>query len=100
MLRRRVTIQKATEARSETGQGIKTWGTWKTVWAEIVHLKGREFIAARQELGESTLRFKIAWVRGVKQGMRIQYNGSNYDIIQIIPTGGNTGMTIMASTSD
>lgn len=71
-LRHRVTIQQYTHAKDlDSGEWVKHWADYATVWAEIVPLSAREFIAAQATQSKVTGRVTIRYLEGVDASMRI-----------------------------
>lgn len=60
-LNRRITIQKKTLTQDATGADIPIFTDYKTVWASIVPLIGKEFNGARQINSEITHLIKIRY---------------------------------------
>lgn len=82
-LDRRVVIQSATTAQDASGQPIETWSTFATVWAERKDLRGSERFASEQELALRTATFRIRWLSGLHEEMRVVDAGTTYDLVGI-----------------
>lgn len=82
-LDRRITIEQATLAQDGAGQAIQTWTTFITVWASRMDVRGRERFATAQEVAVRTATYRMRWVKGINESMRIQDAGSVYRIIGI-----------------
>jgi SPP1 family predicted phage head-tail adaptor len=94
-----ITIQSRASTTDAFGGTIYTWSTFATVWAKVSPLKGREMIAAQAAQSEVTTRIKTRWISGVTTGMRIVYDGQNFDIISAIdPNEAHEELQIMAKT--
>ena len=76
----------------------RTWVDYRTVWAMIKTLQGREFIQAMAVQGERTVRFVIRYTTGITNDMKILYDGREFDIIAppINDDEMNKTLTIMA----
>jgi SPP1 family predicted phage head-tail adaptor len=82
-LRHRVTIQKLTTAVNENGFEIETWEDFKTVWAAVGNLHGREYYAAAAVQAENTVKFTVRYLEGLDTTMRILFQGKQYNITSI-----------------
>ena len=59
LLNQRVTIEQRSASVDTLGQGVETWSTVATVWAQAEPLAGREFLAAGSMLDRADVRFRI-----------------------------------------
>lgn len=95
-LDRYVTIEQKTKTRDAYGAEIETWTTFAQVWASKRDIRGREYFAAQQVNAETDTVWRIRWIAGVKAEMRINWNGTLYDIQDIAEIGRREGLEIMA----
>ena len=72
-LRNRVTIQTSTESRSTHGDLERTWTTFKTVWASISPVTGREYIEGNAVQAQVSHRITFRHLDGVTPKMRILF---------------------------
>lgn len=80
-LDRRVTIQQATTTQDIYGEPIETWATIATVWAKQSDIRGRERFTSETELAVRTATFRIYWMDGIDEKMRlIDADGTVYEI--------------------
>lgn len=82
-LRHRVTFQKLTTTISENGFEDETWQDYKTVWASISNLSGREYYQAAAVQAEKTVKFQIRYTEGLDTSMKILFKEKQYDIASI-----------------
>jgi SPP1 family predicted phage head-tail adaptor len=82
-LRHRITFQKHTTTINENGFKVETWEDYKTVWAAVSNLHGREYYAAAAVQAENTVKFTIRYLTGLDTTMRISFRGKIYDIAAI-----------------
>ena len=82
-LDRRIVIQSATESQDAAGQPIKTWTNLATVWAKRQDLKGRERFTAQQRLAIRTATYRIRWLSGLEEKMRVLDEGSTYEVVGV-----------------
>ena len=66
---------------------MKSWGTFATVHANVLPLKGREFFNAQQINAETTTKFVIRYLAGITEKMRISYDSKVYNIQGIVNVG-------------
>ncbi|WP_084999597.1 phage head closure protein [Cronobacter sakazakii] len=80
-LRHRITLQKPVKKQSPTtGAIINTWEDVATLWADVVDLSVREFVAAQAGQNEVTSRITIRYRQDVTNKHRILYRGRIYNI--------------------
>ena len=97
-LRERITIQSFTGTADNYGQEVKSWSTFKEVWAAVEPTQGREFWAGQQVQSEVTMRVRIRYLAGVLPEMRILWGTKVLNIAQIInPKARDREMQIMCS---
>ena len=82
-LRHRITFQKLTTSVNENGFEVKTWIDFKTVWAKVTNLHGREYFAAAAVQAENTVKFTIRYLEGIDPSMRILFRRKQYNITAI-----------------
>lgn len=84
--RHRITLQVPEPQRDPLGGDSDAWSDWQPdVPAEVVPLSGREFTAASSEHGQVTARMEIPYLPGVKQSMRVVFDGSVYAVRAVLP---------------
>jgi len=82
-LNKRIIFQSFTTITNDYGFEIQEWSDFKTVWAGITNLSGREYFAAMQVQAEKTVKFTIRCNKNINETMRIIFEGNNYDISSI-----------------
>lgn len=85
-LNRRITIEEKSVSRDSYGAEVITWSEVVTVWAAVLPVRGREYIAMRQAQADVTTRFVIHYRAGLTPAMRVLYNGAHYGIVEVIDT--------------
>ena len=89
-LRNKFAIQESTSASlksTATGEPLAVWTTFTSnVWCSAEPLSGSEFFSEDQRYTRNTFRFNIRHSSAfpVNQGMRIVFDGLNYNIIEVI----------------
>lgn len=82
-LRHRITLQQLTTSVNDNGFEVETWEDFKTVWAAVSNLHGREYYAAAAVQAENTVKFTIRYLEGLNTTMRILFQGRQYNITAI-----------------
>ena len=85
-LRHRVTLQKPVKHRDpQTGAVIPGWEDVKKIWADVVPLSAREFVASQAVQSEVTTRITIRKRSDVTNKHRILFRGQVYNIEGVLP---------------
>lgn len=95
-LDRRILIEQAAESANGIGEPIKTWSTFAAVWSEISPVRETERFTAQQVDAQRESRFRIRWLSGVTEKMRISYDSAYWDITGIREIGRRDGLEIVA----
>ena len=95
-LDRRIVIQSNTQTRDAYGALVDSWATFATVSAKYMPIRGDEYLAAQQMTAKVDGVFKIRWLSGVTETMRISYDGKYWDIRSLNETGRREGIEIYA----
>ncbi len=82
-LDRLITIQERVIRRDEYGAAIDEWVDWRQAWARKDDKRGQEFFASQADHAELGTAFRIRWVDGLQNEMRIIFEGVIYDIKEI-----------------
>ena len=83
-LRHRISIMRAVETQSATGQPVVTWALFADVAASIEPLRGKEFFASREIHNQVDLRIRIRYLEGVVPKMNVIFGTHTYLIDAII----------------
>jgi len=84
-LDKRVTLQTPTETQDSTyGSVQQSWSNTATLWGAIEPLSGREWLQARQQADEISLRVTIRWRSDVTNKCRFAYGSRTFEIMAII----------------
>lgn len=87
MMDRKIVIQRATVSRDAHGGEVLTWADYKTRWAEVRFQGGAEAQASNKETASLAVVFRFRHISDLTEKDRIVFNGSNHDIVGIIPEG-------------
>jgi len=96
---RLITIQRATETLNDANELIKTWSTWKTVWAKKTDTGGSERFNGAV-IAIMATNFEIWYLDGLTEKDRILYDSKIYSIIGIVEIGRREGMQVKTETQD
>jgi SPP1 family predicted phage head-tail adaptor len=86
-MNRRIVIREKSVTRDAYGAEVITWGTVATVWAAVLPVRGREYVAMREAQADITTRFLIRYRAGITPAMQIQFDGTDYGIVEVINPG-------------
>lgn len=83
-LNKRITIQKYTTIQNENGFDVEDWIDYKTIWASVNNLWGKEFYAAKAVQAENTVEFICRYSRDLEnidtKEYRIFWNNRTFNI--------------------
>lgn len=82
-LRHRIIFQSLITTTNENGFEIQTLENYKTVWASVSNLSGKEYFAAATIQAEKTVKFTVRFTKGITESMTINFEGKQYNITSI-----------------
>lgn len=82
-MRHRITFQRITPVINENGFESEMPEEYKTVWAAVTNLHGKEYFEAKAVQAENTVKFTIRYLAGIDQTMKILFQGKAYNITAI-----------------
>ncbi|NFE94361.1 phage head closure protein [Clostridium botulinum] len=82
-LKHRVTFQRFTTVVNDNGFEIEGWQDYKTVWASVSNLYGREYFEVTAIQAEKTVKFTIRFIKEIDESMRIKFREKQYNITSI-----------------
>lgn len=82
-LRHRITFQKLTIETDELGFQTEIWIDFKTVWAAVSNLSGREYFAAAAVQSENIVKFTFRYISEMDTTYRILFRGKTYNITAV-----------------
>lgn len=89
-LRHRITLQRNVPRQDpRSGEMVSQWRDVDSVWAEVVPLSAREFVAARAAQSEVVARITIRYRADVTPAMRIIYRGGIYVVDGVLSDSGS-----------
>lgn len=82
-LKHRIILQKAVITVDENRIETQDRKKYKTLWAQVSNLYGKEYFEAAAVQKEKTVKFVIRATSGIDESMRIVFQGKPYNIIFI-----------------
>lgn len=86
-LDRQITIERQTETVAESGAVSEMWTPVATVRAELVQRSADEYLTGYGEAETSNAVFRIRYLAGVTTADRVTYDGTRYDVDEIVELG-------------
>lgn len=83
----RISIESLTVTRNSIGEESKTWSSVAEVWANVVTVRGAEYVAAMQGQYRDDIRVRVRYRAGITNLMRIQWRGKAYAIESVMDGG-------------
>ncbi|HHK7966975.1 TPA: phage head closure protein [Serratia marcescens] len=99
-LRHRITLQRPGKVQNpDNGEMEDAWLDLTTIWAEVVPLSAREFVAAQAMQNAVTTRITIRYRQDIKPKYRILFRGKIFNIEGILsdPKSGLEYLTLPCS---
>ena len=86
-LNHRINIEQRSAGEDALGQPVETWELVAAVWANVRHLSGVGAIKAGADVSLVQASIRIRQRAGIDAGMRVTYDGRQYDIKAVLPDG-------------
>ena len=86
-LSERITIESLEVTRNSIGEESKAWVTFAETWADVVTLRGQEFVAAMQAQFRVDIKVRVRYRAGINNRMRIQWRGQPYAVVEVMDGG-------------
>ncbi|WP_139904004.1 phage head closure protein [Clostridium thermarum] len=78
--RHRISVRKPVVEVSENGFEVEAYETYKTLWAKVANLHGKEYFEAAAIQKEKTVKFIVRAIKSIDENMKIEFNGKLYNI--------------------
>lgn len=79
-LKHKIEILRPVIEINENGFEVQSYETYKTLWAKITNLHGKEYFEAASVQQEKTVKFTVRAVKGIDETMKIRFRSNIYDI--------------------
>ncbi|WP_132252161.1 phage head closure protein [Natranaerovirga pectinivora] len=79
-LKHRITFQTIESETNKNGFETEIYKDYKTLWAKVTNLHGKEYFEAAAIQKEKTVKFIIRATAGIDETMRIIFQGRAYNI--------------------
>ncbi|APU60734.1 phage head closure protein [Clostridium botulinum] len=66
-MRHRITIQKYSTYQNDNGFDVRKWDDYRTLWASMNNLWGKEFYAAKSTNSENTIEFIVRYSKDLEK---------------------------------
>lgn len=99
-LDRRLTIESNEPIQDQFGSMTAAWLPFATVWGRVSPVSGTEPFKSDQVTAAAATKFRIRWIDGLTESMRIVYNGRNYNIKNIFEIGRREGFDVLAQFTE
>ena len=96
----RVVIIQDTPSQDGTGQPVPSWATYKTIWARVEFMNGRELEAARKIVAEAVLRVTVRYRTDFTEKMRMRWRSIDWNIDAILPYADKHFMDFLVSKAE
>ena len=83
-LNKRVTIQSPATGQDATGEPTTGWTDVATVWASIVDVSGREYVAAGGLQNSAQTKIMIRYRSGIVPSMRVVHGSDTFNIEAVL----------------
>jgi SPP1 family predicted phage head-tail adaptor len=80
----RVTIQAPGVAQDENGEPVAGWTDVATLWAGVVDITGREYVAAGATQASAQTKITIRYTPGIVPAMRVVHGTNVYDVESVL----------------
>ena len=81
-----IDIQQSTPVVDSYGQPVEGWANVSgltNLWAGMITTGGREFYAAQKVNAETSALFKIRYIAGITQAMRVKYGSRFFNLLNV-----------------
>lgn len=83
-LNKRITIQSPAAGQDATGEPAVGWTDIATVWASIVDVSGREYVAAGGTQNSALTKITIRHRDGIVPSMRVVHGSDAYNVEAVL----------------
>lgn len=83
-LKHKIEIQSYSETSNDFGELVKGYSIFKTAYASITPISGKEYFASKQVNAEISHKIECRYLVGVKPTMRIVYGDRTFNIESVL----------------
>lgn len=84
-MRQRITLLKPSGGSvNSLNETVPEYVTYKTVWANVSPMTGREYAESQKIRAETTYRVIIRYMSGVTSEMRVDYGGRKLEVVSVL----------------
>lgn len=87
-LRHRVTLEEYSPAPEADGGEVPVYYPVATVWAEVLELRGRQYLEAREAHSDITTRIRIRHRTDVRPEWRVRFGATLYRVEHVVDLAG------------
>jgi SPP1 family predicted phage head-tail adaptor len=83
---RRIQVDEPIRTQNETGEDVRTFSEFATIWASIEPVRGREALLAGVNLSQMDTKIRTRWSSAMDQvttEWRFRYKTTVYDILSV-----------------
>ncbi len=95
-MRYRITLEENAGSQDEYGNITDEWTEVCTVWADIVPVSGREYLAAEQNMSETQYKIYMRYRKGINAKMRAREGDHVYELLSVLGSQRSGMLTLMA----
>ena len=95
-LNKRITIQSPATGQDATGEPTTGWTDVATVWASIVDVSGREYVAAGGLQNSAQTMVTLRFRAGIVPSMRVVHGADTFNVEAVLGQDG-LGLLLMCS---
>lgn len=89
-----IEVQQAAVVVNDAGTPTKTWSKIATLRAELLEQSTEEFLRNAGDTNVTTIAFRTRFLSGITNDNRVSFDGTAYDIKELVPIGRRRGMEI------
>ena len=80
----RITIQSAGATQDANGEIVPGWTDVATVWAGVLDITGREYVAAGATQASAQTKITIRYMPGIVPAMRVVHGTNIYNVESVL----------------
>lgn len=87
-MRHRIQIEQRSVLQDAAGQTVETWNLFASPRAALERMPGKEVFASAERAARIPVVFRIRWIPGVTEAMRLIHDGKVHDIVSAVDQAG------------